>query len=61
MQEAPGRMRAATWIQICRKRSSQVLILTISGFLPQMSIRRIKTRAEGSSIKVMAMKLVVAM
>ena len=59
MQEAPGRMRVATWIQICR--SSQVLILTISGFLPQMSIRRIKTRAEGSSIKVMAMKLVVAM
>ena len=59
MQEAPGRMRAATWMQICRRRS--ILILTISGFLPQMSIRRIKTRAEGSSIKVMAMKLAVAM
>ena len=37
-----------------------VLILTISGFLPQMSIRRISTMAEGSSIIVMETKLVVA-
>ena len=38
----------------------QASILTISGFLPQMSIRRIETKTEGSSINVMAMKLVVA-
>ena len=31
---------------------------TISGFLPQISMRRMRTREEGSSIKVMAMKLV---
>ena len=34
--------------------------LTISGFLPQMSIRRMRTTAEGNSIRVMAMKLVVS-
>ena len=34
--------------------------LTISGFLPQMSMRRMRTTAEGNSIKVMAMKLVVS-
>ena len=34
--------------------------LTISGFLPQMSMRRMRTTAEGNSIRVMAMKLVVS-
>ena len=42
-------------MQICR--SSQVLILTISGFLPQMSINRMRMKTEGSSIRVMEMKL----
>ena len=33
-------------------------VFTINGFLPQMSMKRMRTTAEGSSIRVMAMKLV---
>ena len=40
-------------------RFQRASIFTISGFLPQISMRRMRTTAEGSSIRVMAMKLVV--
>ena len=43
----------------CRFPKVDYFELTISGFLPQISMRRMRTREEGSSIRVMAMKLVV--
>ena len=55
MQEAPGRTRAATYFGF--EVGCIADLFTISGFLPQMSMRRMRTTAEGSSIRVMAMKL----
>ena len=68
MQEAPGRIRAATFdfdIECIAAQAPKAKFvpnsgLTISGFLPQMSMRRMRTTAEGNSIRVMAMKLVVS-
>ena len=40
-------------------KSGKQFNFTINGFLPQMSMRRMRTMTEGSSIRVMAIKLVV--
>ena len=64
MQEMPDRTRATTFEVECIGDSQKLKTdffcdFTINGFLPQMSMRRMRTTAEGSSIRVMAMKLVV--
>ena len=60
MQETPDRTREATFeVEYIGDSQKLKTDFTINGFLPQMSMRRMRTTAEGSSIRVMAMKLVV--
>ena len=62
MQQAPGMRREATWgLQLSWLVMMMMIMMddddTKSGFLPQMSMRKIRKMEEGNSATAIAMKL----